>query len=50
VASFPNVISAHDIARAVLDEQIDRQQGFVTKEDCCLYVDATLRNLGTDNG
>jgi hypothetical protein len=50
VASFPNVISAHDIARAVLDEQIDRQQGFVTKEDCCRYVDAILRNLGEDNG
>jgi len=42
VGNLPAVHAAHEIRLGVLAETIDPLQGYVTKEDCALYVAAIL--------
>lgn len=45
VGNLPAVHAAHEIRLGVLAETIDPLQGYVTKEDCALYVAAILRAM-----
>jgi len=50
VGNLPAVHAAHEIRLGVLAETIDPLQGYVTKEDCALYVSAILAALEPASG